>query len=354
MALKEICASGSNYNLGFTHGCMAKEMVAGTVSYYRQKFEKLWNCSWAKIKAFSDGYYDVIYALFPKYIEEMRGISDGSNIPFDDILAINCHYEIARKGGLAEQSCSVIGVDSSRSSDGNTYMAENWDYGVFQKNNTVILKLTLTDNTRICMVTEAGIIGRMGFNNNGIGYCGNTLKNDYVDYKFPLHMMKRLILEQHTLKDVRNVINSLGTGSSFNILVGSAGEGVSDFEVDSRQITELPSVNGLIYHTNHFLSPSLRKCHEYTKYEKEESVLRYLSLEKSLGSLDKIGFCDIQKTLVQHCNHPLGVCTHADRNLPLEQQWATICSLIINLTRQTMYVCHGNPCEGTYLETQLP
>lgn len=354
MVFKEICAAGSSYEIGLTHGSKAKDMVAGTIEYYRQKFEPIWNCSWAEIKEFSNQYYNLIQAYFPQYIEEMRGLCDGSGQRFDDILAINCHYEIARKGGLAEHSCSVIGVESSRSTDGHTYMAENWDYGVFQKNNTIILKLTLPDDTRICMVTEAGIIGRMGFNSNGIGYCGNTLKNDYVGLKLPLHMMKRLILEQHTLKDIRSIVRTFGTGSSFNILTGSSTEGISDFEVDSHQTTELLPVNGLMFHTNHFLASQLHTRKEYIKYQKNESVLRYASLKQSLEPLEKISLQDIKNALVQHGNHPQGVCTHADHALPIKMQWATICSLVMDLTKQTMYLCEGNPCEHTYLETKLP
>lgn len=354
MAFKEICAAGSSYEMGLAHGSKAKDMVAGTIDYYRQKFEPIWNCSWAEIKEFSNQYYDLIQADFPQYIEEMRGICHGSGQQFDDILAINCHYEIARKGGLTEHSCSVIGVESGRSADGRTYMAENWDYGVFQKHNTIILKLTLPDDTRICMVTEAGIIGRMGFNSSGIGYCGNTLKNDHVGLKLPLHLMKRLILEQHTLEDVRRMVHTFGTGSSFNILAGSSRDGICDFEVDSRQATELLPANSLMLHTNHFLASGLNTDREYIKYLKNESVLRYDSLKQSLEHLERISFQDIKKALVQHGNHPQGVCTHADQALPVRKQWATICSLVMDLTEQTMYICEGNPCGHTYLETKLP
>ena len=353
MSFKEIHASGSNYNLGFTHGSLAKEKVAGTIYYYKQKFEKIWGCPWDKIKEFSNQYYHVIQSNFPQYLDELRGISDGSDMPFDDILAINCHYEIARKGGISEHSCSVIGVNCTRSADGNSYIAENWDYAVFQKNNSIILKLTLDNNSKICMVTEAGIIGRMGFNSNGIGYCGNTLKNDDVGFKLPLHIVKRLILEQRSLSDVRNVIHHYGVASSFNILAGSHNEGFCDFEVDYRQITELAPKNGLLLHTNNFISPHLNVDNKYTKYQKEESVLRYQSLEKSLSRLIKISVNDIRKALAQHTNHPYGVCTHADENTPAEQQWATICSLIINLPDQLMYVCEGNPCESKYTMVRL-
>jgi len=350
MAFQEIQTTGSNYEIGFTHGAAAPDKVAGTIYYYKQKFEKIWNCSWENIKQFSNQYYQVIQELFPQYIQEMEGIAAGSGQSFEDILAINCHYEIARKGGLMESSCSVVGISAERSADGKAYIAENWDYAVFQKGNTVLLKIALPNGTKLCMVTEAGIIGRMGFNNHGIGYCGNTLKNDYVGPKLPLHMIKRLVLEQTSLEDARRIIHNYGAGSSFNMLLCSATEDPCDFEIDYRQVTELSASNGLLFHTNHFTSADLIRQPAYTKYQKQESVLRLNSLRKSLEHLDKISMENLIHTLRTHDNHPQGVCTHANASAPLLEQWSTICSMIVDLSEQTMYVCEGNPCENEYVK----
>lgn len=353
MMYKQIYASGSNYEIGLTHGKLAIDEIGGTIRHYRQKFQELWQCDWNTIKEFSNTYYSVIQNSFPQYIEEMKGISDGSGFSFDDILAINCHYELARKGNLVEHSCSVIGVDSSRSDNGHTYLAENWDYSIPQRNNSVILHLTLPKNLKLCMLTEGGIIGRMGYNNYGIGYCGNTMKNDFVGAKLPLHMIKRGILEQSSLQEIYTFVNQYAAGSSYNLMVESASDGGMDFEVDYAQISALQPDQGLLLHTNHFLSKHLISNPAYIKYQKTESVERYQGLRDALFSLPRISFQDIKATLSSHSSDRMSICVHEDPSLPLEKQWATIWSLIIDLSELKMYVCKGNPCQNSYDEITL-
>lgn len=50
-----------------------------------------------------------------------------------------------------------------------SYLAQNWDWMEAQKKNPIVLTITQAEKPTIKMVTEAGLIGKIGLNSAGVG-----------------------------------------------------------------------------------------------------------------------------------------------------------------------------------------
>jgi len=89
-----------------------------------------------------------------------------------------------------------------------------------QKQNLVFLEINKADAPRIKMVTEAGIIGKIGLNEHGVGVCLNAIKAAGCDpRRLPVHLALRTVLEcLSTNKAIRN-LEDVGLASSAHILV---------------------------------------------------------------------------------------------------------------------------------------
>ena len=80
---------------------------------------------WKDVCRFAAAYRDVISRSFPDLVEEARGIAEGSCLSVEDIMVINCRYEMSKvpqipecsdtyisESRISENSCSVISSSS--------------------------------------------------------------------------------------------------------------------------------------------------------------------------------------------------------------------------------------------------
>ncbi|KAL8743182.1 MAG: hypothetical protein Q9190_004447 [Brigantiaea leucoxantha] len=118
-----------------------------------------------------------------------------------------------------------------------SFLAQNWDWEEEQKENLVHIRIQQVSKPSIDMVTEAGIIGKIGMNSGGVGVCLNAIRAKGVEFD-----------------EAAAVLQKAGVASACHILVADTTGGVG-LECSHLQITELPmSEGGTVTHTNHFVA----------------------------------------------------------------------------------------------------
>lgn len=119
-------------------------------------------------------YVNTIKQLCPRYLEEMRGLAEGAEISLLDVVALNVRTEImfglfTDNPELAVESdaCTSLSLKTRDSS----FLGQNWDWQIQQSHNLVVCQISQpeTDIPRLSMVTEAGVIGKIGINDKGVG-----------------------------------------------------------------------------------------------------------------------------------------------------------------------------------------
>lgn len=104
------------------------------------------------------------------------------------------------------------------------------------------------------MVTEAGIIGKIGLNSNGVGCTLNALKAHGVSYdKLPCHLALRTVMESPSRESAVNTLEIAGVASACHILVADA-TGGTGLECSFEDLAKLEmNRDGIITHTNHYV-----------------------------------------------------------------------------------------------------
>lgn len=186
---------------------------------------------------------------WPDYLSEIRGIADGTDLGVEDIIAINVRTEIAF--GLFSDGCTALSWKSS----GNSWLAQNWDWNVAQKRNLVFLSVEQPGKPRIKMITEAGIIGKIGLNDAGVGVCLNAIRAKGMDMeKLPCHLGLRMVLESRSREEaVQNLEAAGGIASSCHMLVADAegGIGLEWSSTDCKKVEM--NAEKQVFHANHFM-----------------------------------------------------------------------------------------------------
>ncbi|TRX91061.1 hypothetical protein FHL15_008043 [Xylaria flabelliformis] len=257
----EIKCTGSPYEIGVTHGITAKEKITGSIDFYTRLFQTSCSLTWPEVRQEAATYVQPLETITPRYIEEIKGIAEGSDSSFLDILALNIRTEIMF--GLF----SDVGKDVARvPSDGCTslgwltesrsFLGQNWDWMVEQGRNLVVCHVSQpgTGIPDFSMVTEAGIIGKIGLNSEGVGCCLNAIKCRGVDpSKLPIHFALRKVLESPSRVAAVEAIKQVGVAGSGHILIGDA-TGSTGLECTSKWVKEVTMDDSKrVCHTNHLI-----------------------------------------------------------------------------------------------------
>jgi len=284
----------------------------------------------------------------PELLEELQGVADGSEIPYDDILTLNCLSQMSETDSvvsrLRERGCTGVGfcdapegVLIGKNNDGGS---ESWDdvpHWISFPNGRRALFISWPGTVWAwCWVNDAGLccngssVSSDGFNADGI----------------PSQMITRLMLER-----CANVPEALALMREVPIMSGAAaltlGDGQGNLiaveqDVD-RQALRHPE-QGAVFTTNFFATPELAdRCTAEPKYI-ENARDRFENLKRLTRQVEHT--IEGMKQILRDHTEPGGICQHTPL-LP------TYNSFIMLARERAMLITDGRPCEKEYQRLEL-
>lgn len=338
---------------GVQYGQQARELILRALDGYHRHFQVKVGREWEEIKRKSHLYIPLLEANFPQELAEARGIAQGAGVGEDDILALNCRYEILKLKLDEYNECTTAAVLPEATGTKDVYMVQNWDYRPWVEEHAVIISIDDCAGTRIVGLTEAGQLLRNGMNNHGVGLCANNLTSvfDTGDVGTPVTFIRRKALASCDYAQVcQSIVETLRTVSC-NFMVASAAGKAADLETTPERTFILSPENGIVTHANHMVVGAQFCTNKGTKFR--DQVLRKL-LDARRGSIDVPYLMECMKNHEQFPGAKTttcleAVCTHVPcEDYDTDQTWKTIASAVYDLTNGVAYICKGNPCQGVY------
>jgi isopenicillin-N N-acyltransferase-like protein len=201
------------------------------------------------------------------------------------------------------------------------------------------------------MLLEAGHIGKMGFNETGLGLCVNWLEADKQKSGVPFIVLCRAVLNSEQIIDAINALYRCERAAAGNFMIGHRSGFAIDFETTSDDIDFIEPSNGILVHSNHFVSARLRIKDNGLKNRGGDSLVRKQLAEKILerehGNIDKDLLMRVQRD--RSCG-PCSICTTPAENEPELARCSTLAGVIMNLSLFEMYIANGSPSETDYLK----
>lgn len=342
--------SETSFERGVQHGTLARDQVAVSIETYRSLFRDFVNVDWAEAKAIGERYAPSIEAFDREYLEEIRGVAAGSGFETAEILALNARSEIGLSARMLD-GCTALAAFGTATTDGSTILAQNWDWRASQRDAFVVLQVRRPGKPEITMLTEAGIIGKFGFNSHGLGVCLNALFLDQVhEQGTPLHVVLRGILESRNLGEAIETIARARIASGANFVMAQNGVGAIDVEALPEGLGILLPERDAICHTNHLLSTKFSSVREFAPEVIGDTFprlgrIRHL-IDVHHGAIDAEA---VQSMLRDHANGPDGICRHEDHvGDPEDKRLQSVFSVVMELSRREMSVTDGPPCGSEF------
>src|SRR5579862_1359644 len=319
-AIPRIRVAGSAYERGRQYGAQARDRVHRSVQAYRHVFAYYTGWDWDTVRRTAAGFEAPIAGFRPAYLEEMRGIADGAGLDPADVLAINVRTEVmyaakARLAPLAARTpqppaeCSAFAVVPAPGQPGATLIGQNWDWLLHARQTLVVLEATQDDGPDFVTVVEAGLLAKAGLNAAGLGLVTNALvtEADVGAPGLPYHVLLRAILDCATVTEALQVLQAGIRSSSANYLIGHASGAALDVEAAPGDFTRLyPQLSdqGLLLHTNHFLSPRLHPV-DVSLWAMPDSAVRLQRLRAGATASGTLG--DFRTLLADHADYPFSI-----------------------------------------------
>ncbi|HEU5442742.1 MAG TPA: C45 family peptidase [Steroidobacteraceae bacterium] len=360
--------SGSPHDRGIQYGRQAAAEIARSIDHYAAQVAAH-GVDERRLGDIAAQYLPTLEEFDHRQVEEMRGIAAGAGVPFEHIVLVNARTEllqIARRPGmrdslrsLASEGCTGIVVRPEATRDRELIHAHNWDWQRECAEFAVILRIRNDDGPDILTFTEAGALARFGFNARGICITANGLESDR-DYRrigVPLTFIRRKMLEQQYLGIALQVAYVTPKSGSNNLLISHGPSGLAfDFECAPDETFMLEPQNGLLVHSNHWLSPiALSKLRECGMAEVPSTIYRLVRAREALAARAGGITCeDVVATMSDSFESPWSICFPPRPSNPTNPAlYATVATLIMRPAAGEMSVAMLPALDGSFTRYSL-
>lgn len=294
---------------------------------------------------------ETLEKLCTRYLEEMRGLAEGAGVGLLDVVALNVRTEInfglfTRQPSLPVQSdgCTSLALKTpTPTPSGGSWLAQNWDWMVEQSPNLIACHITQAGLPGISMITEAGIMGKIGLNSAGVGVCLNAIRAYGVDRtKLPIHLALRTLLECGSKDEGIDKLVEAGVAGSGHILVADQ-TGGTGLECTSKAILKIPfDEHGLVVHLNHLLleHPDVVEPPWLQDLHRRVARLRELA-EERVAAVGGVSTPRLFELFQDEEGYPGAINRHQVRDCKTQ----TLFNIIMDLSGRRATVKFGRPTE---------
>lgn len=164
----------------------------------------------------------------PKAAEFLRGLSDSSGIPLDELAMVQAHEELVH--GV---HCSMVGAGKDETSDGKVYLGQNWDWRTSMNEFKLLLRQRTEEGLMVLTYAFCGLWSCAGMNSAGVALCWTSAYHPRTDGKagegVPTYAMIAELLEKESLEEAVELISSCPNAGWFIFSLASP-EGIVKVE----------------------------------------------------------------------------------------------------------------------------
>lgn len=326
---------GSALEMGRQHG----EQAAPLIRKYLAWIERLTTQPIDLLCRNATRFLPLLKTLSPKFVEEVKGLSEGAGISLPEALLCQARAEAAHAWDCA---CTAFALKGKATAEGNVLIGQNQDLEPEYAEVMIVLSVRPNDGRpRALILTFAGQLGYSGINEHGLTHFANALKGFRWSVGLPHYPLKRILLEQGTIDDAIKLLQTHRVCSAANLVLADGKGQIADVEIrpDGVAIYNDQHPDRRL-HTNHYL------CNQFSCYQMDalpDSLPRLERLRTLVNkSWGNITVGTVKEFLADHDGKPAGICRHGADNMH------SIAGYIAEPVKRALHVRRGHGCTGTW------
>ncbi len=341
---------GAPFELGRQHGEACRDQIRVFLEHSYRTIGEAKQQDRATLRTRAESFVPSIRGFIPAAIEEMKGIAEGANVTFAEIVLLNVRTELTLGDAGLSGGCSSLGFLTSRTDGDSAIIAQNQDVGDWMRDVGVVLRVAPRAKPKFIMFTWAGVIGYPGFNEHGVAFVQNQLYTEGWRVGVSHYPLKRRILECRNLAEVLDIMQKTRFSSSGNYLMVDGENRLVDAEIAAPHgVGVIEAEDATLAHTNHIRSPELAAFDTY-RTNLPDSAPRCERADGLVQNAAKVGAADVMRMMSDHVGYPHSICRHNDG---AAESIETVASYVMEPQQGRLHVSYGNPCANGYTAYRL-
>ncbi len=342
---------GTARERGRQQGEGAQVQILRALDRYREVLPHVMSCSWEAGIREARKFLPYAEEVFPEFVEEIRGIAEGANVPFHEVWTLNC-YEGLPDSRQQIWGCTSVAVRDDQTANGHVLMAHNEDWHTVDRDSVYLIRARPDDGPPFIGMTYGPLLVNIGLNAEGIGVAIDSVYPTDSGVGVPRILSSRSVLNAKTIgQAIRACVPKLRAGG-YNYLLADPNGELYGVETSATTHDITYGEDGWLVHTNHYLSAKMRSMEQPGTYAASHVSLNRARrlLRQQLG---QVTVESLQVVLRDHVNFPNSICLHPDPAEPEPERDETLVSLVMDLTERVMWAAPGPPCENEYIAYRL-
>ncbi|MFT0545050.1 C45 family autoproteolytic acyltransferase/hydrolase [Allopusillimonas ginsengisoli] len=190
---------------------------------------------------------------FPRTLDELRGLAEGLQLPFDDVFLWNCRGDV---WAMPPDGCTTVLLPSANgprithNEDGDPGFAGFCGIGMFRPDEGPAFASFLY---------PASIPGHtFAVTQNGLAMTVNNLRSRQVSAGLPRMVITRALLEQRTLEEAVTLLENTPRAGGFHLSMAQRGRAdLLSIEFNAQAVSVL-QVQQPALHANHAIHPAMQ------------------------------------------------------------------------------------------------
>ncbi len=347
---------GKPYEMGKTHGRILAKEIKANLKLYFMMFRGLCGLEPQQCLIYADQFLAIMQNDACFLLEEMEGIAHGAEVSLTEILFLNARSEIMSAGLAPDkviQECTAIGLAGERTFSSKPILVQNWDWHERVRQTTAIFRIEPEQWPNAIYLAEAGQVGKIGVNEDGLGVLLNILIINGMAHGLPVHVLLRLVLgTKNTAESLALVKNAQRAGAS-HFLIGDKSGDIKGLELTPQEVKVIAPSRGVVVHTNHYCDEDLVEK-DVGRHLMIDTFARFERASELISGRQQWDDQSLAKIFTNHDDAPGSICRHARTEDEEYLRNDTVASCIIDLVKSKMRVSYGQPCKSPYQEVALP
>lgn len=249
---------GIGYQAGLQHGTLLKSQIQEVISILHSEVLESHTLKGKGVHTYLLYKAKELDKYIPEvYRQEMKGISDGADVSYNDILLINTYDDLLYLAG-----CSSLAV--TQKGDTPLIHARNLDYGIdLLAGKSVILHYKEQEFISVGFPGYMGVLSGTNFDGISLSTHTSVMKDNEIGT--PSGIIYRQIMEESkTLDEVESILKNAKRTIGNNLIISSALENQTAlFEITANNLHRTDN-HGFSVATNHFISEKMSSLNNAT------------------------------------------------------------------------------------------
>jgi isopenicillin-N N-acyltransferase-like protein len=326
----KITLKGTAEEIGFQHGKFLAARIEKTIDFYWRIFNK----SETDIFKAARQFKVKIREYNEEYAREIEAVAEGAKVNPLWIFALNARSELL---SVNISECTALYFRNT------CLLGQNWDWTSALESLAVVMEIVKSDGHKIIMITEPGIIGKIGLNSQGIGVCLNRLHLSKMLDGVPIHIVLRSVLDSKTITEARDRVKAAEYGKAANIMAADGDGTCFDVEFANNEAHTFTPTDNTLVHTNHYLRHRKNIEGDYLPF----STSQLNRAREMLEGLTDFSIDTMKQILSDRSNTQFPICREYITHPELGDA-GTVCSIIMDLKNKCLHLTKGSPLENKF------